>query len=227
MIKLFRKIKTAYKIFKRKVTPIPFSEKVKFDSRTINEGHFLVTYRGVSMVRCPFDYVMYQMIINEIQPDLVIEIGTNHGGTSLYIADIMDTIGHGMVHTIDIVERADKKVANNPRIKLFTSGWQNYNLNEAASYKKVMVIEDGSHMYEDCIGALNKFANIVSLGSYYIVEDGIVSSHNRDEGFHGGPLRAIREFFESNSDYTVDRKYCDMFGKNATFNVNGYLKRIK
>jgi hypothetical protein len=26
-------------------------------------------------------------------------------------------------------------------------------------------------------------------------------------------------------EFFVDRKWCDMFGKNATFNVNGYLKK--
>ncbi|MEK7213783.1 MAG: CmcI family methyltransferase [Patescibacteria group bacterium] len=226
-MKLFKKIKTIYGILKKKIAIIPDDEKVNFDSKTINNGHFNVKYRGVSMIRCPFDYVMYQMIINEIKPDLIIEIGTNHGGTSLYIADILDIIGNGVIHTIDIVKRADKLVINNPRIKLFTDGWENYNINITKNFGKILVIEDGSHMYEGCIGALNKFSNIVSIGSYYIVEDGIVSHHGRDTGFNGGPLRAIREFLKSHDNFIVNRKYCDMFGKNATFNVNGYLKRIK
>jgi cephalosporin hydroxylase len=167
------------------------------------------------------------MIINEIKPDLVIEIGTNHGGTSLYIADIMDVIGNGTVHTIDIVGRADPLVKNNPRIKLFTNGFKDYDLNEARDFNKILVIEDGSHVYEDCIDSLNKFSGIIGLGSYYIIEDGIVSDQGRDEAFNGGPLRAIREFLKSQTNFIVDRKYCDMFGKNATFNVNGYLKRTK
>jgi cephalosporin hydroxylase len=82
-------------------------------------------------------------------------------------------------------------------------------------------------MYEDVLGSLKKFSPLVSIGSYFIVEDGIVSAFGRNKGFHGGPLRAIREFMAITKNFEVDRKYCDLFGKNATFNVNGYLKRIK
>jgi cephalosporin hydroxylase len=168
------------------------------------------------------------MIISSIKPDLIIEIGTNIGGGALYIADLLELIGHGILHTIDIQKQSDEILAKHPRIKLFTEGWEKYDVALAKGFKKVLVIEDASHMYEHTLGALHKFSPLVSVGSYFIVEDGIVSDFpGRDKGFHGGPLRAIREFFETNKDFTVDRTYCDMFGKNATWNVNGYLKRIK
>lgn len=211
----------------RKLRFIPKDEQVSFDSYTVNDGHFHVTYRGISAIRCPFDYVMYQMIISEIKPDLVIEIGTNYGGGALYLADLMDAIGHGTIHTIDIVKKTGDLVATHPRIKLFTDGWANYDLKEAKDFSKILVIEDASHTYEDTLGALQKFSPIVSVGSYFIVEDGIVSELGREKGFNGGPLRAIREFLANNNTFIVDRKYCDMFGKNATFNVNGYLKKLK
>ena len=90
-----------------------------------------------------------------------------------------------------------------------------------------MIIEDASHTYEDTIGALNKFHELVSLDSYFIIEDGIINELGLEKKYQGGPLRAIREFLPNHPDYIVDRKWCDMFGKNATFNVNGYLKKIK
>ena len=225
--KLSHRLLGLYHFIKKRMRFVPEDERVSFDSKTVSDGHFHVTYRGVSAIRCPFDYVMYQMIISEIKPDLVIEIGTNHGGGALYIADLMDKIEHGMVHTMDIVDRAGDLVKNHPRIKRFLGGWQGYDMKETSGFKKIIVIEDASHMYEDTLGALQKFSSIVSVSSYFIVEDGIVNELGREEGFHGGPLRAIREFLAENKNFTVDRTYCDMFGKNATFNVNGYLKRLK
>ena len=106
-------------------------------------------------------------------------------------------------------------------------GWEAYDVSEAKAFNTIMVIEDASHVYEDSLRALRKFSPLVSRGSYYIVEDGIINELGREEGFHGGPLRAIREFLFENNNFVVDRTYCDMFGTNATFNVNGYLKRIK
>ena len=218
---------SARKCILKKLKRVPEDERVHFDSTTVNAGHFHVTYRGISAIKCPFDYVIYQMIISKIKPDLVIEIGTNYGGGALYLADFMETIGHGMIHSIDIVEKTSGIVKRHPRIKLFTEGWEKYDLNESKGFSKILVIEDASHMYEDTLGALRKFSPIVSLGSYVIVEDGIMNELNKEKGFHGGPLRAIREFLTENKNFEVDRKYCDMFGKNATFNVSGYLKRIK
>lgn len=201
------------------------TEKVNVNIRSIYNGHHNVTYRGIKAIRCPFDYVIYQMIISELKPDLVIEIGTNIGGGALYIADLMETIGHGMIHTIDIGPNSDPILTDHPRIKLFIEGWENYDIKEALNYKKVLVIEDASHMYKDTFDALNKFAPLVSIGSYLIVEDGIINKLGMEKEYEGGPLKAIREFTSQNKNFEVDRKWCDLFGTNATFNVNGYLKR--
>jgi cephalosporin hydroxylase len=202
-------------------------EEIKLNMRSIYQGHFNVTYRGVHAVRCPFDFVIYQMIISKIKPDLVIEIGTQAGGSALYLADLMNNIGHGLVHTIDIKNQSNELVQKHPRIALFTEGWETYDIKEARKYATVLVIEDATHIYEDTLGAINKFAPLVTLGSYLIVEDGIIQELGMTKEFHGGPLRAINEFLRNNQDFEIDRDWCDFFGKNVTFNVNGYLKKKK
>jgi cephalosporin hydroxylase len=205
----------------------PMAEKVELNLKSIYLGHHATTYRGIEAIRCPFDYVIYQMILFEIKPDLVIELGTNSGGGALYIADLMNIIGNGIVHTIDIERYSKDIVAEHPRIKLFTEGWQGYDLSETTGYSTILVIDDASHMYKESYDALVKFAPLVSIGSYYIVEDGIINKLGLKNKYEGGPLRAIRQFMNQDDRFEVDRRWCDFFGKNATFNVNGYLKRIK
>jgi hypothetical protein len=40
--------------------------------------------------------------------------------------------------------------------------------------------------------------------------------------------RALSEFLGTHpQEYLVDRKYCDFFGTNVTWCVNGFLKRVK
>lgn len=201
-------------------------EEVKFSLKTIDKGHHMVTYNGIKAIRCPFDYVIYQMILFEVQPDLVIEIGTNVGGGTLYIADILNTIGNGVVHTMDIVNIADSKVEEHDRVTFFSGGWEEYDIEITKKFDKILVIEDSSHSYKNTLDVMNKFHSIVSKDSYFIIEDGIVNALGREKEFDGGPLKAIREFLPNHTNYTVERKWCDMFGKNATFNVNGYLKKI-
>lgn len=205
----------------------PKDEIVKFSLNTIDKGHHQVTYRGVKAIRCPFDYVIYQMILNEVKPDLVLEIGTRFGGGALYLADLMDSIGCGEIHAIDIVDNVEKKVKEHKRIKFFFEGWKGYDLANTKGFNKILVIEDASHLYEDSIGVLNKFHSIVSKGSYLIVEDGIINALGLEKEYDGGPLKAIREFLPKHPDFLADRKWCEFFGKNATFNVNGYLKRVE
>lgn len=206
---------------------IPESEQVSFDSNSLYAGHQQVTYKGIKAIRCPFDYVMFQMIVSEVRPDLIIEIGTNHGGSALYLADLMMVNGiDGEIHSIDINSNALENVKSNPRIKLFTTGWEDYDLNLTKKFKTILVIEDAAHTYSCTIGAIKKFAPVVSVGSYLIVEDGIVNELGKAKQFEGGPLKALREFLPAHQEFIVDRKWCDMFGRNATFNVNGYLKKI-
>lgn len=204
-----------------------FSEKVAVSIKSIAEGHHKVEYKGIKAIRCPFDYVIYQMIIWEVKPDLIIEIGTNTGGGALYLADLLDLTGQGEVHSIDLTIKSSPAVAAHNRIKLFSGGWEAYDLALATGFERVLIIEDASHLYEHTAGALEKFHDLVTPGSYFIVEDGIVNELGLEKEYHGGPLKAIREFLPKHPEYVVDRKWCDFFGVNATFNVKGYLKKVK
>lgn len=198
---------------------------VDFNLNSICDGHHKVKYRGVKSIRCPFDYVLIQMVISKVKPDLVIEVGTNEGGGSLYISDLLKLNGGGMVHTIDIIDMINNPlVIDNKDIKRFLGGYENYDLKNAEGYKNILVIDDGAHKYQDVLNSLLKFNELVSVGSYFIVEDGILNDLGYD-GYEGGPLKAIEEFLKTNNSYVIDRDLCDLFGKNATFNVNGYLQK--
>lgn len=201
------------------------SERVNFNIHTIYEGHLRTTYRGIKAIRCPFDYVIYQMIIAEVKPDLIIEIGTNSGGGALYLADLLNNIGHGLVHSIDINDISDSIVKNHHRVKLFHEGYQGYDTAQIKEFDKILVVEDGSHNYKDTLAALHIFSPFVTSGSYFIVEDGIVNNLGIEKKFDGGPLRAINEFLSRDNNFEIDRKWCDFYGNNATFNVNGYLRK--
>lgn len=199
----------------------------KFSLQDIYTGHHQVTYRGVPAIKCPFDYVLYQMIVTKIKPDIVVEIGTNKGGSTLYLADLLNLNNKGIIHSIDLPgNHEDPALQHHPRIQLFRNGYQSYDASVLTQFNTVMVIEDGSHTYEDALAALKKFSPYVTPGSYYIVEDGIVTDLGMEKEFNGGPQKAIREFLEQNRQFRTDRSYCDFFGKNATFNTDGYLKKI-
>lgn len=199
---------------------------VSFNVKSVYEGHHKMTYKGVECVKCPFDYVIYQMIINEIRPDLIIEIGNNKGGSALYMADLLDLIGHGVIHTIDIDNRSHYLAKAHKRINFFHEGWENYEVIKSKNFEKILVIEDSSHDYVNTLNVMERFGPLVCKDSYLIVEDGIVNALNMKKRFAGGPIKAIKEFLRKHQEFKIDYKWTNMFGKNATFNVIGYLKRM-
>jgi len=207
-------------------TNINYTDDVFFDTKSVEVGHHKLLYKNVPMIKCPFDYVMYQMIIFEVKPDLIIEIGTNRGGTALYLADLLTLSGCGVVHTMDIVDIRFDEMKQHERIRFFSGGFEGYDLKNTEGFERILIIEDGSHLYSDVKATLEKFKSVVSLDSYFIIEDGILDKLGWKDEYDGGPNKAIKEFIKKNPSYIIDRKWCDMFGTNATFNTNGFLKKL-
>jgi len=203
-----------------------FNKEKKFGLKGIVKGHHLVTYKTVPAVKSPFDYVLYQMLIFRLRPDLIIEIGTHKGGTALYLADLLNETGKGLLHTIDLPEnQEDPSLHQHPRISVFKNGFRDYPTDSLSQYPCILVIEDGSHQFADTLEAMEKFAPYVTPGSYLLVEDGIVTEMGIDKDFDGGPQKAIHRFLATHTEFSIDRACCDFFGPNVTFNVDGYLKK--
>jgi cephalosporin hydroxylase len=120
----------------------------------------------------------------------------------------------------------DPLIVNHSRIKRFLGGFENYDLKNTEGFNNILVIDDGSHIYTHVKMTMDKFKDLVSVNSYFIIEDGILNNIGLEKDYDGGPLRAISEFLPNNPNFQIDRKWCDFFGKNATFNPNGYIKRI-
>ena len=59
------------------IEKVDFNFKSVYGDPQMRTGHFGVHYREIPCVKCPFDYVLYQMLIMSVKPDLIIEIGTD------------------------------------------------------------------------------------------------------------------------------------------------------
>jgi cephalosporin hydroxylase len=75
------------------------------------------------------------------------------------------------------------------------------------------------------LSVLNHVGPVLESGEYFVVEDSIITPMGYAHMYDGGPLRAIKEFLAANRDFEIDRNYCDFFGRNATWNLDGYLRR--
>lgn len=186
-------------------------------------------WNGVKVYKCVFDLWVYQEIINELKPDIIIETGTGKGGSALYMAHIFDTIHKGFIYTIDIKER---KVPQHKRIYHMIGSSIDKKI--TGTLKKwlaltpgrtVMVILDSDHHGEHVREELKIYSEFVTKGQYLIVEDTNLTGHPIGKaGIERGPYEAVEEFLKKDKRFAVDRSR-EKFG--LTFNPQGYLRRIK
>jgi cephalosporin hydroxylase len=59
----------------------------------------------VRTLKCPLDLWIYQEIVHELAPDLIIGTGTAGGGSGRFLATLCEAKGRGEVISIDIEVR--------------------------------------------------------------------------------------------------------------------------
>lgn len=187
-----------------------------------------MTWMGVKIWKNPLDAWIYQEILFDVKPDIVVEIGSRFGGSTRFFADLMDIMGRGEVLSID-PHRDDFKVAHDRIIVLTGRSDDPHILKEVkrrCKGKTVFIIQDGDHSYQQVLADLKTYSPWVTVGSYFVVEDGIVDLFHDGDGLGfagGGPLAATEAFLAENKNFVADP---DRERYLLTYNPKGFLKRI-
>lgn len=184
-----------------------------------------MTWFGVRVLKCPNDFWMYQEILFERRPDVIVEIGNAYGGSTLALAHLCDLLGHGRVIGVDLSHGGVPDVVRrHPRVRLFEGdacALYGTVRNEVRKGERVLVIEDSSHTFENTLAVLRTYSPLVKPRDYFIVEDSICH-HGLSEGPSPGPFEAIEAFVAENPDFEIDRSR-EAFV--VTWNPKGYLRR--
>jgi cephalosporin hydroxylase len=190
--------------------------------RIMNES----TYFGVQTWKSPIDFWIYQEMIYELKPDVIVEIGNNRGGSTLALAHIFDLLGNGRVIGLDLSHGGvAPSVKAHKRITLI-EGDACANFAHVVKLIKpddnVLVIEDSSHTLENTLSVLETYSPLIKPGGYFIVEDGICH-HGLNGGPSPGPYEAVEAFVSRNNSFVIDRSREAFL---ITWNPKGYLRRI-
>ena len=179
---------------------------------------------GVECQKCPLDLWVYQEILHEIRPALVIETGTHMGGSALFMAHMMDIIGKGEVVTIDINHRPRPA---HPRIRYVHGSSVDPLLLEGVLRDRAdevrMVVLDSDHSEAHVTRELELLSPHVTAGSYLIVEDTNINGHPTYPNFGPGPFEAVEKFLARHPEFEVDASREKFL---MTFNPRGFLRRI-
>jgi len=185
-----------------------------------------LTWFGHRLLKCPLDLWVCQELLVRTRPDVVIETGTRFGGSALYLAMVLDQIGHGSVITIDIA--VEPLRPEHSRISYIAGSSVDAavvaQVRDAVSSRRAMVMLDSDHSADHVYEEMIAYSPLVQIGDYLIVEDTNVNGHPAYPDFGPGPMEAVDRFLSDNDEFVIDRR-CERF--LMTLNPSGYLRRSK
>lgn len=191
-------------------------------------------YKGQRFFQAPTDAIAIQQLIWTVKPDLLIEIGTHGGGSSLYFADIMkDYNPNAQIVTMDPDSSNIDQTGpffKTPMIKflngLSTAPEIHAQVKAATVGKqKIMVVQDGMHSYDGVLQDLTLYDEFVSVGSYFVIQD--TTLERAWPSAFNGAMSAIQKYVgpggKGYGRYGIDKAYEYLL---FSTNHNGYLKKI-
>jgi len=207
----------------------------------VAEGKNYVSYRGIGMAKDPFDMVLYPILLHEIAPKTVIELGAYTGASALWMADTLATSGiESRVISVDIdLSLIDERAKSRGDIEFLEGDCNRIETLFPPDFLEQLphplVVIDDAHV--NIAGVYRHFhEHALARGDYLVIEDtipwmpgtfGPASEAGESEAWGDWKWREIETFFAEHAEhYRVDRYYTDFFGYNATWNWNGFVKRL-
>ncbi len=185
------------------------------------------SWLGVQTLKIPSDLWIFQEILQETRPDVLIETGTYQGGSALFFASLFDLLNNGRVVTIDIAEQSNKP--KHPRITyLIGSSTSDRIVSEVRRLTegagRIMVTLDSDHNAAHVLQELRIYSNFVTPGCFLVVEDTALNGHPVWPNFGPGPMEALETFLQQDKNFVPDRSREKFL---VTGNPKGYLRRNK
>ncbi len=190
------------------------------------------TYRGIPIQKWVGDLWNYQEILEALRPTLVVEFGTNAGGSALWFADTLERIAPpASVLTVDVNgEKCNEVTKSDPRVERMVLSSidpvvaTRVRDRRALRPGPVFAILDSDHSKAHVLAEMESLRDVLVTGDVLIVEDGNVNGHPVFPTFGEGPLEAAREYARRHpDDYARDAAREAKFG--FTFAPEGYLFR--
>ncbi|XP_031556460.1 uncharacterized protein LOC116293201 [Actinia tenebrosa] len=210
--------------------------------KAIFKGKYKSSWRGLPLMKTPFEIITYQQMIWDLKPQTILEFGSNCGGSAIWMADIAK-MGEGKCHvySMDINQGLLEPLAKEKRDDItFIEG--DCNKVEKVFPPELLkglphpwIVSEDAHVNVEAI--LEYLHQFMEPGDYVIVEDTNPFTPSTDDdggfdfinlkGWGRWKLEVVIDFIRKHPDqYRIDSGYNDFFGYNVSNNMNSYIRRI-
>jgi cephalosporin hydroxylase len=169
-------------------------------------------WRGRDLFKSAFDFALVPMLLAELRPATILEVGSGNGASAMWMADLAElhrfdcrtlSVDHCPVSAtrspVDFITGDARDLAG-----LLPSG--------ALSQGPRLVVEDAHVGVREVLEHVHGW---LEEGDYIVVEDSVGKASHLEEFTNAHP-----------GAYAVDTHYTDFFGRNATSCVDSILRRM-
>lgn len=189
--------------------------EIGFYETLSSQGQFdCLQWKGLPLFKSVYDYAVLPMLIHELRPAAILEIGSGAGASAIWLADTLRSLGlSGHIYSMDL----NKPALEYDQVTFLQGDCFNIAAFLAPAFLEelphpLLVIEDAHANVSNVLRYLHGF---MQKGDYFFIED-------------SGPKGEIVAGFlkELADSYRIDTHYTDLFGKNAVTAVDSILARI-
>ncbi|NES64350.1 MAG: cephalosporin hydroxylase [Okeania sp. SIO2D1] len=217
--------------------------------KSLLQNNNLQTWKGMILAKGVSEITVYPMLMYELQPKTIIEIGAFNGGSAIWFADIAKALEiESYVYSTDIdLSLLDEKAKDHPRVN-FIEGDSNH-IESVLPPELLSTLPHPWFITEDAhvnsAGILEYFHNNgLESGDYIIIEDTnplmwkrgikdekVIGAYDEDypdqETLGERLMKELEGWLKNHEDeYLIDSYYLDMYGYNVSKNWNSVLKKV-
>ena len=197
------------------------------------------------MSKFPEDLRVYEHLLWDAKPNVVIELGAQFGGSALWFRDRLRTLaaydsrGEVRVISVDLDTAAARSnlAAVDPAFEEAIVLLEGDVRDDALAARveaalpdnaACFVVEDSAHTYETTSAALGSFARFVPREGFFVVEDGCVDieAMRLETDWPRGVLPAIGDWLETTEGQRFRvRRDLELYGLSC--HPGGFLQRVE
>lgn len=197
---------------------------------------------GIPVIRLPDDILVFQELVWQVKPKLIVEVGVARGGSCILSASLLKLIGDSESKCIgidiDIRAHNRNRIENHlvsDKIELYeTSSIDNdFFINFKDKYNNLtpkIIVLDSNHSGEHVYRELQMYSQMLQSGDYIVTPDTVIEffpagyyaeSRNWDKG--DNPYSALMKFLTEDDSFEIDNNFSTK--ASITETPYGYIRK--